>query len=132
MARVRETWISSTLATEFVSLAAARAVLEVWDGTDVAAHIADATDLSRGMPSQSVPGGGSGERPRTSAPAQVECRLKVVLRRSAAVLQLGQRNGPDPLFAVCYPSRGNVNYLREFATSVTVGLPRIARLVCNE
>jgi glutamate-1-semialdehyde 2,1-aminomutase len=41
MARVRETWISSTLATEFVALAAAGAVLEVWDGTDVAAHLAD-------------------------------------------------------------------------------------------
>jgi glutamate-1-semialdehyde aminotransferase len=41
MVRVKETWISSTLATEFVALAAARAVLEVWDGTDVAAHIGD-------------------------------------------------------------------------------------------
>jgi glutamate-1-semialdehyde 2,1-aminomutase len=41
MARVRETWISSTLATEFVALAASRAVLDVWDGTDVAAHLAD-------------------------------------------------------------------------------------------
>jgi hypothetical protein len=41
MARVRETWISSTLATEFVALAAARAVLDVWDGTDVAATIAE-------------------------------------------------------------------------------------------
>jgi glutamate-1-semialdehyde 2,1-aminomutase len=40
MVRVRDTWISSTLATEFVSLAAARAVLDVWDTTDVAAHIA--------------------------------------------------------------------------------------------
>lgn len=41
MVRVKQTWISSTLATEFVALAAARAVLEVWDGTAVAAHIAD-------------------------------------------------------------------------------------------
>jgi glutamate-1-semialdehyde 2,1-aminomutase len=41
MARVRETWISSTLATEFVALAAASAVLDVWDRTDVAAHLAD-------------------------------------------------------------------------------------------
>ena len=41
MVRVKETWISSTLATESVALAAARAVLEVWEGTDVAAHIAD-------------------------------------------------------------------------------------------
>jgi glutamate-1-semialdehyde 2,1-aminomutase len=40
LARVRETWISSTLATEFVSLAAARAVLDVWSGTDVARHLA--------------------------------------------------------------------------------------------
>ncbi len=40
LARVRETWISSTLATEFVALAAARAVLEVWSGTDVAGHLA--------------------------------------------------------------------------------------------
>lgn len=40
MVRVKETWISSTLATEHVSLAAARAVLGVWDATDVAAHIA--------------------------------------------------------------------------------------------
>jgi glutamate-1-semialdehyde 2,1-aminomutase len=39
MVRVKETWISSTLATEFVALAAAHAVLEVWEGTDVAAHI---------------------------------------------------------------------------------------------
>jgi glutamate-1-semialdehyde 2,1-aminomutase len=40
MARVRDTWISSTLATEFVALAAARAVLDVWDGVDVAGHLA--------------------------------------------------------------------------------------------
>lgn len=40
MARVRDTWISSTLATEFVSLAAAGAVLDVWSGTDVAGHVA--------------------------------------------------------------------------------------------
>jgi glutamate-1-semialdehyde aminotransferase len=40
MVRVKDTWISSTLATEFVSLAAARAVLDVWGTTDVAAHIA--------------------------------------------------------------------------------------------
>jgi len=39
MARVRETWISSTLATEFVSLAAADAVLDVWEEQDVAGHI---------------------------------------------------------------------------------------------
>ena len=40
LARVRETWISSTLATEFVALAAARAVLDVWSETDVAGHVA--------------------------------------------------------------------------------------------
>ena len=40
MARVRETWISSTLATEFVALAAARAVLDVWTEVDVAGHLA--------------------------------------------------------------------------------------------
>jgi len=40
MARVRETWISSTLATEFVALAAAGAVLDVWAEIDVAAHLA--------------------------------------------------------------------------------------------
>jgi glutamate-1-semialdehyde 2,1-aminomutase len=39
MARVRETWVSSTLATELVSLAAADAVLSVWERTDVAGHI---------------------------------------------------------------------------------------------
>lgn len=39
MDRVRDTWISSTLATEFVSLAAADAVLDVWDEQDVAGHI---------------------------------------------------------------------------------------------
>ncbi|HVO35330.1 MAG TPA: aminotransferase class III-fold pyridoxal phosphate-dependent enzyme [Gemmatimonadales bacterium] len=39
MARVRSTWISSTLATEFVALAAANAVLDVWGETDVAAHL---------------------------------------------------------------------------------------------
>ena len=40
MVRVKETWISSTLAAESVALAAARAVLEVWRTTDVAAHLA--------------------------------------------------------------------------------------------
>ena len=40
MARVRETWISSTLATEYVALAAADAVLDVWEQVDVAGHIA--------------------------------------------------------------------------------------------
>ena len=45
MARVRETWISSTLATEFVALAAARAVLDVWSETDVAGHLARAGGL---------------------------------------------------------------------------------------
>jgi glutamate-1-semialdehyde aminotransferase len=39
MARVRETWISSTLATEAVALAAADAVLDVWEREDVAAHL---------------------------------------------------------------------------------------------
>ncbi len=39
MERVRQTWVSSTLATEFTALAAARAVLEVWSGTGVARHI---------------------------------------------------------------------------------------------
>jgi glutamate-1-semialdehyde 2,1-aminomutase len=40
MARVDDTWISSTLATEFVALAAARAVLDTWDEVDVAGHLA--------------------------------------------------------------------------------------------
>ena len=40
MARVRETWISSTLATEYVALAAAGAVLDVWADVDVAGHLA--------------------------------------------------------------------------------------------
>jgi glutamate-1-semialdehyde 2,1-aminomutase len=40
MARFRQTWVSSTLATEFVSLAAADAVLDVWAREDVAGHIA--------------------------------------------------------------------------------------------
>lgn len=40
MARVRETWVSSTLATEYVALAAANAVLDVWESGDVAGHIA--------------------------------------------------------------------------------------------
>jgi glutamate-1-semialdehyde aminotransferase len=39
MARVRETWVSSTLSTELVALAAADAVLDVWDRQDVAGHI---------------------------------------------------------------------------------------------
>ena len=39
MGRVKDTWISSTLATEFVSLAAAGAVLDVWAESDVAAHL---------------------------------------------------------------------------------------------
>jgi len=39
MARLQDTWVSSTLATEFVSLAAADAVLDVWERTDVAGHI---------------------------------------------------------------------------------------------
>jgi len=41
MARVTSTWISSTLATEWAALAAAGAVLDVWDETDVARHLAD-------------------------------------------------------------------------------------------
>jgi len=40
MSAVRSTWISSTLATEFVALAAARAVLDVWAEADVAGHLA--------------------------------------------------------------------------------------------
>jgi len=40
MARFRDSWVSSTLATEFVALAAARAVFDVWDATDVAKHLA--------------------------------------------------------------------------------------------
>ena len=47
MARVRETWISSTLATEFVALAAARAVLDVWSEMDVAGHLARVGSLMR-------------------------------------------------------------------------------------
>jgi glutamate-1-semialdehyde aminotransferase len=39
MARCRETWISSTLATESTALAAALAVMDVWDAQDVAAHL---------------------------------------------------------------------------------------------
>ena len=39
MSRVSDTWISSTLATEFVSLAAANAVLDAWEGADVGAHL---------------------------------------------------------------------------------------------
>jgi glutamate-1-semialdehyde 2,1-aminomutase len=40
MGRVRETWISSTMATEFVSLAAAGAVLRVVSEVDLPAHLA--------------------------------------------------------------------------------------------
>ena len=40
MAAVRSTWISSTLATEFVALAAANAVLDAWAVSDVARHLA--------------------------------------------------------------------------------------------
>ncbi|MBI1723092.1 MAG: aminotransferase class III-fold pyridoxal phosphate-dependent enzyme [Gemmatimonadetes bacterium] len=39
MARLSETWVSSTLATEFVSLAAAGAVLDVWEREDVAGRV---------------------------------------------------------------------------------------------
>ena len=39
MSHVRHTWVSSTLATEYVALAAADAVLDVWEQADVAAHI---------------------------------------------------------------------------------------------
>lgn len=39
MARLRETWVSSTLATEFVSLAAAGAVLDAWEREEVAGHL---------------------------------------------------------------------------------------------
>lgn len=39
MARLKQTWVSSTLSTEFVSLAAADAVLDVWEKEDVAMHI---------------------------------------------------------------------------------------------
>ena len=40
MGRVKQSWVSSTLATEYVALAAADAVLDVWEQQDVAAHIA--------------------------------------------------------------------------------------------
>jgi 4-aminobutyrate aminotransferase-like enzyme len=40
MRAVTKTWISSTLATEYVSLAAAGAVLDVFDQLDVAGHLA--------------------------------------------------------------------------------------------
>jgi glutamate-1-semialdehyde 2,1-aminomutase len=40
MARFRATWVSSTLATEYVALAAAGAVLDVWDEVDVAGRLA--------------------------------------------------------------------------------------------
>ncbi len=39
MQAATRTWISSTLATEFVSLAAARAVMEVYEDEDVASHL---------------------------------------------------------------------------------------------
>jgi glutamate-1-semialdehyde aminotransferase len=39
MRRVRETWISSTLATEFVSLAAARATIRIARERDLPAHL---------------------------------------------------------------------------------------------
>jgi glutamate-1-semialdehyde aminotransferase len=39
MRRCADTWISSTLATETTALAAALAVMDVWDTQDVAAHI---------------------------------------------------------------------------------------------
>jgi glutamate-1-semialdehyde aminotransferase len=39
MSGVEQTWISSTLATEFVSLAAADAVLDVYDSEDIARHL---------------------------------------------------------------------------------------------
>jgi glutamate-1-semialdehyde 2,1-aminomutase len=39
MARCRDSWISSTLATEAVAMAAAGAVLDVWDERDVGAHL---------------------------------------------------------------------------------------------
>ncbi len=57
MARVRDTWISSTLATEFVALAAAKAVLDVWDGTDVAGHLSRIGEaLLEGLRSRADPG----------------------------------------------------------------------------
>ena len=40
MSHVRHTWVSSTLATEYVALAAADAVLDVWQAEPVAEHIA--------------------------------------------------------------------------------------------
>ena len=57
MARVRNTWISSTLATEFVALAAAGAVLDVWHGMDVARYVADlGRALLEGLAPLAVPG----------------------------------------------------------------------------
>jgi len=41
MGQVQRTWISSTLATEFVSLAAARATLRVMDTAGLATHLAE-------------------------------------------------------------------------------------------
>ena len=59
MARVRQTWVSSTLATEYVALAAADAVFDVWDRQDVAAHIAGlGTRLIHGLRAQTVGVGG--------------------------------------------------------------------------
>jgi glutamate-1-semialdehyde 2,1-aminomutase len=40
MERVKDTWISSTMATEFVSIAAARAVIRVARDADLSAHLA--------------------------------------------------------------------------------------------
>lgn len=45
MDRVKDTWISSTLSTEFVSLAAADAVFDTWEKHDVAGHIQRIGDL---------------------------------------------------------------------------------------
>jgi len=57
MARFRETWVSSTLATEFVSLAAADAVLDIWEKVDVSAHISRiGTLMTDGLTGACAPG----------------------------------------------------------------------------
>lgn len=48
--RVRDTWISSTMATEFVSLAAARATLRVMEGSALSSHLEQlGTRLHQGL-----------------------------------------------------------------------------------
>ena len=100
MARFRETWISSTLATEFVALAAAGAVLDVWQAEDVAGHLR----RIGGMMLEGMKGVGSGESDLLGLPemwllrfkdAELERRFLLGCVERGVLLKRGAYNFPS-------------------------------------